>query len=100
MGDCVLQLFATVMRKIMRADDVIGRFGGEEFVAILPSTLTDAAAVAERVRTAFAAASAELDGRQIAATVSTGVACGSPFTAVEMLIARECRALPRQNERA
>ena len=98
-GDSVLQLFATVARKTMRADDVIGRLGGEEFVAILPSKLADAAAVAERVRAAFAAAGAELDGRQIAATVSAGVACGSPLATVEALIARgRCRALPRQNE--
>ncbi len=94
-GDAVLQLFATVVRKTMRADDIIGRLGGEEFVAILPSTLTDAAAVAERVRAAFAAAGGVLDGRQIAATVSAGVACGSPFTAVEALIARADAALYR-----
>jgi len=94
-GDAVLQLFATVVRKTMRADDVIGRLGGEEFVAILPGTLTDAAAVAERVRTAFAAAGAELDGRQTAATVSVGVACGSPLATVEALIARADAALYR-----
>jgi diguanylate cyclase (GGDEF)-like protein len=92
-GDTVLQTFATVVRKTMRADDVIGRFGGEEFVAILPGTLADAAAVAERVRAAFAAAGAGLDGRQIAATVSAGVACGSPLATVEALIARADAAL-------
>jgi len=94
-GDTVLQLFATVVRKTMRADDVIGRFGGEEFVAILPGTLADAAAVAERVRAAFAAAGLEFGGRQIAATVSVGVACGSPSAAVETLIARADEALYR-----
>ena len=94
-GDTILQLFATVARRTMRADDVIGRFGGEEFVAILPGTLTDAAAVAERVRTAFAAAGAELDGRQIVVTVSAGVACGSPLATVEALIGRADAALYR-----
>ena len=94
-GDSVLQLFATVVRKTMRAGDVIGRVGGEEFVAILPGTLTDAAAVAERVRAAFAAAGAEPDGRQIAATVSAGVACGSPLATVEALMARADAALYR-----
>ncbi|MGD0332928.1 MAG: GGDEF domain-containing protein [Xanthobacteraceae bacterium] len=92
-GDSVLQLFATVARKTMRADDVIGRFGGEEFVAILPGALADAAVVAERVRAAFAAAGAEFDGRQIAATVSTGVASGSPLATVEALIAQADAAL-------
>jgi diguanylate cyclase (GGDEF)-like protein len=94
-GDTVLQTFATVVRKTMRADDVIGRFGGEEFVAIMPGTLADATAVAERVRAAFAAAGAGLDGRQIAATVSAGVACGSPLATVEALIARADAALYR-----
>jgi len=94
-GDSVLQLFATVARKTMRAGDVIGRVGGEEFVAILPGTLADAAAVAERVRAAFAAAGAEPDGRQIAATVSAGVACGSPLATVEALMARADAALYR-----
>jgi diguanylate cyclase (GGDEF)-like protein len=92
-GDTVLQTFATVVRKTMRADDVISRFGGEEFVAILPGTLADAAAVAERVRAAFAAAGAGLHGRQIVATVSAGVACGSPLATVEALIARADAAL-------
>ena len=94
-GDSVLQLFATVARKTMRADDVIGRFGGEEFVAILPGALADAAVVAERVRAAFAAAGAEFDGRQIAATVSAGVASGSPLATVEALIAQADAALYR-----
>ncbi len=94
-GDSVLQLFATVVRKTMRAGDVIGRVGGEEFVAILPGTLSDAAAVAERVRAAFAAAGADLDGRRIAATVSAGVACGSPLATVEALMAGADAALYR-----
>ena len=94
-GDTVLQLFATVARKTMRADDVIGRFGGEEFVAILPGTLVDGVAIAERVRAAFAAAGAELEGRPIAATVSAGAACGSPLASVEALIARADAALYR-----
>ena len=37
----------------MRATDVIGRLGGEEFVAIVPGTAADAAVVGERVRAAF-----------------------------------------------
>lgn len=94
-GDTVLQLFATVARKTTRADDVIGRFGGEEFVAILPGALTDAVVVAERVRAAFAAVGAEVEGQPIAATVSVGVACGSPLASVEALIASADAALYR-----
>jgi diguanylate cyclase (GGDEF)-like protein len=94
-GDSVLQLFATVVRKTMRAGDIIGRVGGEEFVAILSSKPADAVTVAERVRAAFAAASAEVDGRPIAATISAGVASGSPLATVDALIAAADAALYR-----
>ena len=47
------KLFAKVARKTMRADDIIGRFGGEEFVALMSGTLADAGVAAERVRAAF-----------------------------------------------
>ena len=94
-GDAVLQLFARVVRETMRADDVIGRLGGEEFVAVLPGALKDAAAAGERVRSALAAASIVRNGQHIAATVSIGVASGSPSTAVDLLIARADEALYR-----
>ena len=94
-GDATLELFAAVVRKTMRADDVIGRLGGEEFIAVLPATLAEAAAAAERVRAAFAAASVESAGRHVAATVSAGAACGSPSAPLETLIARADAALYR-----
>ena len=94
-GDAVLQMFATVVRKTMRASDVIGRLGGEEFVAIVSGTLADAAIAAERVRSAFAAAEIALEGQRIAATVSIGIACGSPAAAIETLITRADVALYR-----
>jgi diguanylate cyclase (GGDEF)-like protein len=94
-GDAMLQLFATVVRKTMRADDVIGRLGGEEFIAILPGSLTDATAAAERVRSAFAAAGVTRDEGDVTATVSIGVACGSPSVPIESLIARADAALYR-----
>jgi len=94
-GDTMLQLFATVVRKSMRTDDIIGRLGGEEFVAILPGTLAEATIAAERVRAAFAATSAESEGQHVPATVSIGVACGSAFAPIDMLIARADAALYR-----
>jgi diguanylate cyclase (GGDEF)-like protein len=93
MGDAMLGLFAAVARKTMRASDVIGRLGGEEFVAVVSGTLADATVAAERVRSAFEAATQAPDGHRIPATVSIGVACGSPNAAIEMLIARADAAL-------
>jgi diguanylate cyclase (GGDEF)-like protein len=94
-GDAVLEMFAAVARKTMRSSDVIGRLGGEEFVAMVSGTLADAAVAAERVRTAFAAAEVEFGGQRITATVSIGIACGSPQAAVETLITRADAALYR-----
>jgi diguanylate cyclase (GGDEF)-like protein len=94
-GDAVLRQFAAVMRKNMRTDDVIGRLGGEEFIAVLPSTLADAAAAAERVRAAFAAETVSCDGTLIAATVSVGVACGSAAAPLAALLARADETLYR-----
>ncbi len=51
-GDAVLKDFAKIARISIRDTDILGRWGGEEFIAILPmSGLADAAAIAERLRT-------------------------------------------------
>ena len=94
-GDAMLQLFAKIARETLRATDIVGRLGGEEFVALLPSTAAEAAVAAERVRVTFAVASIVSDGRRIAATVSIGVASGSPATAIDLLITRADDALYR-----
>jgi len=93
-GDATLHLFAAVVKKTLRSGDAIGRLGGEEFIALLPATLTDAAAAADRVRKAFATASAGA-GSHAAATVSVGVACGSALAEIDTLIARADAALYR-----
>ena len=53
MGDTVLRCFAQVVRAMVRADDMVGRWGGEEFVAILPGIGSEEAIqIAERIRVA------------------------------------------------
>src|SRR5690606_27239354 len=52
-GDEVLAALATTLKDSARAEDILGRFGGEEFVAFLPGArLESVAGYAERVRTA------------------------------------------------
>jgi len=76
-GDRVLRVFADTARENLRSTDLIGRMGGEEFAAVLDNVgPVKAAALAERIRTAFADAAAEIDGRPVAATVSIGLAIG------------------------
>jgi diguanylate cyclase (GGDEF)-like protein len=54
-GDKLLQELAQAVQESIRKDDVLGRFGGEEFLLILPNTnLTQALAAAEKVRTVIA----------------------------------------------
>jgi len=75
-GDEALRLFASTAGSNMRAADVIGRFGGEEFVAMLPGNLADAATAAERMRMAFRAAAGTVADCRLDATVSIGAASG------------------------
>ena len=52
-GDAVLQEFSTLVGTLLRGMDTLGRWGGEEFVALLPETdIEGALAAAERIRTA------------------------------------------------
>jgi diguanylate cyclase (GGDEF)-like protein len=74
-GDRALQTFARTAAAKLRATDIVGRLGGEEFAAILPATNLKAAAVAaERVREAFEVAAKEIDGLPVGGTVSIGAA--------------------------
>ena len=53
-GDVVLRTLAVQLRKLLQDSDLICRFGGEEFVVLLPDDATDALRVAEKIRTAIA----------------------------------------------
>src|SRR5262249_48523119 len=86
-GDEALRLFAATAAGNLRASDVVARFGGEELVAILPGSLSDASAAAERVRLAFQAAARAVAGRPVAATVSVGAASAALCADVAALLA-------------
>ena len=94
-GDAMLQLFASVVSRTIRGGDIIGRVGGEEFVALLSGPMAETAVAAERMRNAFVAATNGPNGHGIPATVSVGIACGSPHASIDVLIARADAALYR-----
>lgn len=95
-GDEVLRLFARVTKASTRLDDIIGRFGGEEFIAIVPGDIEVAEKIAERVRTAFENAGAVIENQPIAATVSIGAASSyDAAITVDALIAKADAALYR-----
>jgi diguanylate cyclase (GGDEF)-like protein len=74
LGDEALKLFARTAAANMRAEDAIGRLGGEEFAAVVPGSDMVAAGIAERIRLAFAAAGVRIEGHELYATVSIGAA--------------------------
>jgi diguanylate cyclase (GGDEF)-like protein len=74
-GDLVLQGFAEVLRETLRDIDVSSRWGGEEFLIVLPgTTLPGAVEAAERIRTGFAALELGGCGATARMTASFGVA--------------------------
>jgi diguanylate cyclase (GGDEF)-like protein len=91
-GDRVLIDFVAKANGLLRRADQMARFGGEEFVALLPeTTLEEAQAVAERIR----AASAQ-PGKEPACTVSIGVTTNhTTGDNVDSLIARADAAMYR-----
>ena len=73
-GDAVLSAFATILKREARREDVIGRFGGEEFIAILSPSNTDGGVVfAEKVRVQVQKAKFMYKNERIEVTVSCGV---------------------------
>jgi diguanylate cyclase (GGDEF)-like protein len=73
-GDLVLRNVAHLIRDGLRPGDHAGRWGGEEFLIVLPSTaLEDAARVVERIRRSVELSRVNWGGRPIAATLSAGV---------------------------
>lgn len=73
-GDSVLQQCAQRMQRTLRSYDSIGRYGGEEFLVLLPQCdPLSAQTVAERIRQAIEAKPVVVDGRAIPVTTSIGV---------------------------
>jgi two-component system cell cycle response regulator len=72
-GDRVLAAVANAMRHHLRAEDQLGRLGGEEFLALLPDADARAAATtAEKLRSEIAALTVVHDGGELAVTISAG----------------------------
>lgn len=85
-GDVAIRTVSAVMRGTLRDQDVLGRLGGEEFLAILPATpAAGAVAIAERLRMAVESTRCEAaDGRPMPITISIGLHEFDPRGQVEI----------------
>ena len=100
-GDIVLREFAETLRETGREVDTAGRWGGEEFILILPATDTAGGArLAERVRQAFEQRLIlSPDGTRIPVTASFGVAA-YPLHGTEEALVRAADAALYEAKRA
>jgi diguanylate cyclase (GGDEF)-like protein len=97
-GDRAIVGVAGMLTASLRAVDMAARFGGAEFVLLMPETDIDTAALAaERLRAAASQLAVEVDGGlAISLTISVGVAASRPVDAPDTtssLLARADRAL-------
>ncbi len=85
-GDRVLAAVAGSLREQLRAEDQLGRLGGEEFLALLPDAgASAAAAAAEKLRAQVAALRVEHDGLDMGVTISIGWAAWEGESAEELM---------------
>ncbi len=93
-GDRVLQVFAKALHKRLREVDFLGRFGGEEFVVILPETDEDVAYnLMDKIRSALAGLPFSFRGEPVQITVSVGLSGFREGDSIEAVFARADQAL-------
>jgi|APSaa5957512622_1039677.scaffolds.fasta_scaffold23485_2 diguanylate cyclase (GGDEF)-like protein/PAS domain S-box-containing protein len=99
-GDLVLQAIAAAMEKELRSADKLGRYGGEEFIILLPVTNMDQAfKIAERLLTKIRALKVNTNQGVVQVTISLGLAMRSPTDdSVGQLIDRADQALYRAKQ--
>ena len=90
LGDAVLQSLGKLLRMVARVQDLAVRYGGEEFVLIMPETgRRSAIGIAENLRRSIAARPVLVGRQQVVVTVSLGVAVhepGGPFREAAHLV--------------
>ncbi len=98
-GDKVLRLMSRILQKNLRKIDIVCRFGGEEFVIIMPSTDGDSATRAvEKVRKVIEESPFNFQGKPVRITMSFGVTEVQPGDAPDEIFSRADRMLYQAKE--
>jgi diguanylate cyclase (GGDEF)-like protein len=88
-GDAALVTVVKTLSGCLRASDVLGRWGGDEFLVILPGITQDILVeTSERCRKLVAHSTVPMEGSQIQVTISVGVAMDTPEDSPESLLNR------------
>lgn len=99
-GDVALKWVTEVIGRTVRTYDKLGRYGGEEFLLVMPNALEkEAVVVAERARSAIQNETCIVDGKEIHLTVSAGVAVSNGGTDLEALLLAADNALYAAKEK-
>lgn len=95
-GDKVLKIIASVLRKRLRGTDFIARFGGEEFVMLMPGTVPAVGAkLLEKLRASIEACPFHFKGEPVTITVSMGMTAFRPGEHSDLVLKRADQALYR-----
>lgn len=98
-GDKVLKIIANVLRKRLRGSDFIARFGGEEFVLLLPNTPWPVGVrIVEALRAAIEACPFHFKGEPVTITVSVGLSAFKAGDRSDLVIKRADQALYRAKD--
>ncbi|MFJ7285159.1 diguanylate cyclase [Pseudomonas sp. NPDC099000] len=95
-GDKVLKIIASVLRKRLRGTDFIARFGGEEFVLLMPATpLASGAKLLESLRASIEACPFHFKGERVTITISMGFSAFKSGEHSDLVLKRADQALYR-----
>jgi diguanylate cyclase len=99
-GDKVLKIIASQLEKRLRPSDFLARFGGEEFVLLLPHTqMADGLALLERLRLTIEQCPFHFKGEPVTVTVSMGITLFKPGERSDLVLKRADQALYRAKDK-
>ena len=89
-GDSYIQSVASIIENNLRSSDIISRYGGDEFIVLMPETdIQNAKEAAEKIRVAIQNSSFDIAGKPVTSTVSIGIA-GYPVDSNNSEVLLDC----------